>query len=100
MGDVIKFPGEWHGEPKDENQEQAPEININHVGDLIVTLASIYADQPMNKDLYQEITETLKTVKNENIVSLINYSGKTEWLKNPTYYHVLVDEAKRRGLIP
>ncbi len=110
MGDILKFPGQWHG-PDQENpdselgpteadeNELVTEISPEHLATMLEAL-KIYMPDDFEKARQAKAYETMIDHFQDNeIMSKIKFSSMGNWAKSTVFYDCLYQEAKRRGLI-
>ncbi|MHB8870983.1 MAG: hypothetical protein ACYC5G_00795 [Candidatus Doudnabacteria bacterium] len=115
MGDILKFPGKWHGpeiEPDNSGSETNAEsetsatetpadvkINIEHAITMLEAL-TIYMPQKIHS---QELIKTYEPLvsgyTDQEIISRINNSDLADWQTKTVFFHCLYKEASRRELI-
>ncbi|GEM_PF-5261138 len=100
MGDVLKFPGKWHGSELENPEVSAQNgINIEHLITMIAALG-IYMPQ---KTHAQEVTKTyqelLRKYTNAEIITKINSSDLSDWQTKTVFFHCLYREAFNRNLV-
>lgn len=103
MGDVLKFPGQWHGpdnEPGSTN-ENAPIAEVSPVNlATMLEYIKIYMPDEQEKEEQEKIFgDIMHRFLDNEIMLRIKSSGTANWAKDPVFYHCLYQEAKKRGLI-
>lgn len=100
MGDVLKFPGQWHGpELGSEAPTQKSGINIEHLITMIAALGIYMPPKAHLQEVSKTHQELLRKFTDAEIVAKINSSDLPDWQTKTVFFHCLYREAFNRNLV-
>ncbi len=101
MGDILKFPGKWHGPENESESQDEPVTEIAPIDlETMLEYIRIYSPTKQEKEEQERIFgDMMHRFLDNEIMLRIKSSGTANWAKDPIFYLCLYEEAKKRGLI-
>lgn len=104
VNNLIEFPGgnQRKNEEHEQKEEGTEHLNIHRLTEMLQFLAKLGSSDSasFNRRNVDIRAELLESATRDELFQTVNQSDEAEWMRQPSYYHAIVEEFKKRGLMP